>query len=431
MKRSWAILSILALILAAGLLQGWVFALAIVQLTLISAITALGLNIQWGYAGIFNVGVVGFTALGGVAALLIGHPPVQETISAGGAMINQAVLRMVLVIALVAIVARYSPSKIARNLLLIVILLGGYFFIRAQFSPAAEIIENTDAATTGFLGGLGWPVWFSWIVGAVFAAVAAWGIGKLTLPLRADYLAIATLGIGEIIVAMTRYENWMTRGVKNVTGLPRPVPYEIELQETDWFLGFCARFGLDPLSFSSIFVKLCYIGIFIAILLVLLWFAERALNAPWGRMVRAIRDNRDAASAMGKDVEWRHLQIFVLGSAVMGLAGAMLVTLDGQFTPNTYTPLRFTFLIWVMVIVGGSGNNWGAIVGAVFIWFFWVEAEKIGPMLMQYATVFLPSGELKSHLLSTAPQMRTLLMGVILLVTLRFAPKGFLPEQNR
>ena len=93
--------------------------------------------------------------------------------------------------------------------------------------------------------------------------------------------------------------------------------------------------------------------------------------------MRAIRDNETAAKATGKDVKGRHLQVFILGSAVVGVAGAMLTTLDGQFTPASYQPLRFTFLIWVMVIVGGSGNNWGAVLGGFVIWFFWIEAEPI------------------------------------------------------
>ena len=99
-------------------------------------------------------------------------------------------------------------------------------------------------------------------------------------------------------------------------------------------------------------------------------------------MMRAIRDNRDAAEAMGKDVTRRHLQVFVLGSAVVGIAGAMLVTLDGQFTPGAYNPLRYTFLIWVMVIVGGSGNNWGAVLGGFLIWYVWIMAEPAGSWLM-------------------------------------------------
>lgn len=89
---------------------------------------------------------------------------------------------------------------------------------------------------------------------------------------------------------------------------------------------------------------------------------------------------------MGKDVTKLHLRVFVLGSAVIGLAGAMLVTLDGQFTPTTYNPLRYTFLIWVMVIIGGSGNNWGAVLGGFFIWFFWIQAEPIGLWLIDAAT---------------------------------------------
>ena len=123
-----------------------------------------------------------------------------------------------------------------------------------------------------------------------------------------------------------------------------------------------------------------------------MWLAERALNSPWGRMMRAIRDNRDAAEAMGKDVTRRHLQVFVLGSAVVGVAGAMLVTLDGQFTPGSYNPLRFTFLIWVMVIVGGSGNNWGAVLGGFLIWFVWVMAEPVGTWLMATLTAGMDPG---------------------------------------
>ena len=76
---------------------------------------------------------------------------------------------------------------------------------------------------------------FSWAVGGLFAAGAAWLVGKIALGLRADYLAIATLGISEIIVAILKNEDWLTRGVKNVTGLPRPVPYEYNLQQTEWF----------------------------------------------------------------------------------------------------------------------------------------------------------------------------------------------------
>lgn len=420
-----------ALILAAGLLQGWVVALSIVQLCLISAIMSMGVNMQWGYAGIFNVGVVGFAALGGLAAVLIGHEPIAETIAAGGGGMLETLFRIFTLIVLFWVIGRYSQKGALRNALIILTAAFGYFWVRSSFGPAIGLIENTDAAKTGFLGGLGLPIMLSWVVGGVFAAIAAWGIGKMTLGLRSDYLAIATLGISEIIVAVIRNEYWLTRGVNNVSKLPRPVPYEVDLQSTDWFINFCARFNIDPQAFSSIFVKLCYIGLFTVVLIILFWLMHRAQNSPWGRMMRAIRDNRDAAEAMGKNVKLRHLQIFILGSAVIGIAGAMLTTLDGQLVPNQYNPLRFTFLIWVMVIVGGSGNNWGAVLGGFFIWFFWVEAERLGPLLMDGLTFFLPAGALKAHLVGSAEQMRLVVMGLILILTLRFAPRGLLPEEKR
>ena len=260
---------------------------------------------------------------------------------------------------------------------------------------------------------------------------AAWLIGKVALGLRADYFAIATLGIAEIVITVIKNEDWLGRGVKNVTGLDRPVPYEIDLQASPWFLDLVQWLGTDPVAGSSIFVKLCYAVLFALVLIAVVWLAERALNSPWGRMMRAIRDNEDAAAAMGKDVTRRHMQIFVLGAAVMGIAGAMLTTLDGQFTPGSYQPLRFTFLVWVMVIVGGSGNNWGAVLGGFLIWFLWIEAEPAAFWLMDAITAGLPEeNPLRAHLLDSAAYMRLIVMGLILLVVMRFSPRGIIPERR-
>ena len=135
---------------------------------------------------------------------------------------------------------------------------------------------------------------------------------------------------------------------------------------------------------------------------------------------------------MGKHVTAKHLQVFILGSAVIGVAGAMLTTLDGQFTPASYLPLRFTFLIWIMVIVGGSGNNFGSVLGGFIIWFFWVESEPLGLWLMDVITLPLESGNpLKTHLLESAAHMRLMTMGLLMLLMLRFAPEGLIPEIKR
>ena len=270
----------------------------------------------------------------------------------------------------------------------------------------------------------------SWAVGGLFAAGAAYLVGKLTLGLRSDYLAIATLGIAEIILAILKNENWLTRGVKNVTGLRRPISDERLLQQAPWVQDLAATFGSDVVTTAAIVARIGYALLFAVVLLVVLWLAEKALRSPWGRMMRAIRDNRDAAEAMGKDVTRRHLQVFVLGSAVVGVAGAMLVTLDGQFTPASYNPLRYTFLIWVMVIVGGSGNNWGAVLGGFLIWYVWVVAEPAGTWMMATITGGMEGGFWRDHLLAAAPHIRLLLMGVILLVVMRFAPQGLIPERT-
>lgn len=423
--------AMLLLLLLVGSLQSWSLALAILNLCLISAIMALGVNIQWGYAGLFNVGVMGFAALGGVACVLVSTPPVPAALAAGGGGILKAGgIALVTIAAVWFVVTR--PRLPFRRVIAAIVIAAGFFLARAVFDPAVEAIESVDSALTGYLGGLGLPILFSWIVGGLFAAGAAWIVGKVSLGLRSDYLAIATLGISEIIVAMLKNEDWLTRGVKNVTGLPRPVPYEVDLQQTAWFQSLAEMLGTTPIDLSSIAVKLCYAGLFAAVLLAILWLSETALRSPWGRMMRAIRDNAVAAGAMGKDVTRRHLQVFVLGSAVIGMAGAMLTTLDGQFTPASYQPLRFTFVIWVMVIVGGSGNNWGAVLGGFVIWFFWIESEPIGLWLMDVATAGMAADNpIRLHLLDSAAHMRLMTMGLILLLVLRFTPRGLIPEEKR
>ena len=313
---------------------------------------------------------------------------------------------------------------------MLAVLIVGFVAYRALFDPATDAIQKVNPALTGYLGGLGLPIVLAWPVGGLLAAGAAWVIGKTALGLRSDYLAIATLGIAEIIIAVLKNEDWLARGVKNVIGLPRPVPFEIDLQQDPGFIDRATGLGFDVTTASTLYVKLLYGAMFAAVLIVVLVLAQLALHSPWGRMMRAIRDNEVAARAMGKDVTRRHLQIFVLGSAVCGMAGAMMTTLDGQLTPASYQPLRYTFLIWVMVIVGGSGNNFGAVLGGFLIWFLWVQVEPIGAAVMDLVTAGMADGSaLKTHLQNSVAQMRLLTMGVILLVVLRFAPRGLLPER--
>ena len=418
------------LILLTGFLQSWNSALLILNMGLISAIMSLGVNLQWGFAGLFNVGVMGFVALGGLATVLVSMPPVTEAWSAGGLRTLLGLMIGVASLWLTSLAIARLPSGKAKILGIIAGLIVGFFVFRFVFDGGVSAIEAVNPASTGYLGGLGLPILLAWPAGGLLAAGVAWIIGKTALGLRSDYLAIATLGIAEIILAIMKNEDWLARGVKNVIGLPRPVPFEVDLQNNPDFVATASDLGMNAVTASSIYVKLCYAGLFTVVLLLLLWMAQNALRSPWGRMMRAIRDNETSAEAMGKDVTKRHLQIFVLGSAICGIAGAMMTTLDGQLTPAGYQPLRYTFLIWVMVIVGGSGNNFGAVLGGFVIWFFWVQVEPIGGFLMQAITSGMEDGSpLKQHLISSVAHMRLFTMGLILLLVLRFSPKGLIPEK--
>jgi branched-chain amino acid transport system permease protein len=419
------------LFILTGVLQSWNLSLNILNLALLSAIMAIGVNIQWGYAGLFSTGIVGSVALGGLAVALISAKPVPEGWAAGGPRILGALLFAAVAMALAVWLYRRLKPGASRLLALALFLVVAFFIYRLLLDPAVIAVEANNPAQAGNIGGLGLNSLVAWPVGALLAAAAAWVIGKIALGLREDYLAIATLGIAEIVITVLRNEDWLARGVKNLIDLPRPwpVPKEVDLQVNPAFLEPVASMGLDPVTASTILVKLLYAGLFSVVLVLLVWGCERALNSPWGRTVRAIRDNEISAAAMGKDVKFRHLQIFIIGSAVVGLAGAMMTSMEGQLTPPSYLPLRFTFLIWVMVIVGGSGNNWGSILGGLLIGWLYLAVEFLGPQMMEIITAGLPAGDLKDHLQDTAAHMRLLTLGVVLLLVLRFAPKGLIPEK--
>ena len=236
---------VIGLIAATGFLQSWNVALGILNMGLISAIMALGVNMQWGYAGLFNVGVMGFVALGGLGAVIVAMPPVNEAWAAGGIRMIAALAVGVGTIVGGIFAWRRMVDGLLRILALIAILIVGFVIFRSLFDAAAEAIEKVDPAVSGYLGGLGLPIVLSWPVGAALAAGAAWIVGKTALGLRSDYLAIATLGIAEIIIAILKNEDWLARGVKNVIGLPRPVPYEIDLQNDPNFVERMAGWGFD------------------------------------------------------------------------------------------------------------------------------------------------------------------------------------------
>ena len=449
-KEIIAIAVMVLLFIFVGFAQSWSLSLSILNMCIISAVMSMGINMQWGYAGIFNVGIMGFTALGGLAAVLVSYSPVGEAWRVGGFGMLISLFLLISLVLCVFFINKLVNKKPQKYWLIVFVIILGIIIINLFYKPAVQAIEAVNPATTGFLGGMGLPIIFSWIVGGLFAAAVAFIIGKITLGLRSDYLAIATLGISEIIIAILKHEDWLSRGVKNVIGLKRPVPYEINLQQTDWFISLVSYLNktyllnfsdleekqnalrLLVINASGIFVKLNYAFLFSVVLLLILYLANKAQISPWGRMMRAIRDNEVSANAMGKDIVKRHLQIFVIGSAVVGISGAMLITLDGLFTPASFQPLRYTFLIWIMVIVGGSGNNLGSILGGFIIWFVWIEAAPLSQYIIELFTLGLDQeNKFKLHLIDSIPYFRYLIMGSVLLLIMRYRPGGILPEKIR
>ncbi|MGA7971498.1 MAG: branched-chain amino acid ABC transporter permease [Pseudolabrys sp.] len=423
--------AVAAVYLIVGFYQSWPLCLAILNDALIVAVMALGVNMQWGYAGLFNIGVAGFFGLGGLAVVLISMPIDAATWAAGTPRILFAFAVGAAAIYAAAKFYRKMARGFARDITILIVLTAGFFLFRYLADPAIEAVEAVTPASTGNIGGLGLPVILSWLVAGLFAAGAGWAVAKTALGLRSDYLAIATLGIGQIIIAILMNEDWLDRGVKNIIGIGRwPVPREVVLQQQPWFISFAHSMGTDVRTASTVLVGTCFAALFVVVLLILLTLAELSLKSPWGRMMRAIRDNEHAAEAMGKDVKRRHLQVFVLGSAVIGIAGALYVMLHGLMAPQSYNdPLRYTFLIWAMVILGGSGNNWGAVIGALIIMLMWDEAESVGPALLGFITEPMAAGALKQHLIDSAVQMRLPVVGLVLLLVLRFSPRGLIPEK--
>ena len=383
------------------------------------ALVALGLNVQFGYGGLFNFGILGFVMIGGFAVTFVSYP-VSKTFWTGEGPIW-------LLRALVAFAAGFALVWGARRLplkggwkaaLMVLCYFIAYVVYRSQIDPAANYIEKHD----GFIGGLGLHPVLGWIFGGILAGGVAWIIGKIALGLRSDYLAIATIGISEIIRALIKNADWLTRGTLTVSPIPWPVPTPGDYQDH----------GVAP-AVSFIYARGGYLALALVVVAIVMFLIQRAYGGAWGRMMRAIRDNFIAANSMGKNVTARQLELFVLGAVLMGIGGAMLVSMLQIFDPGSYQPINHTFLFWVMVIVGGAGNNWGALLGAMLIYLVYTLSGPLSQALF-YAisgwTTQLGWGAIPD-IDSRSLQMRVFVLGVVIVLALRYAPKGLIPEVVR
>lgn len=378
------------------------------------AVLALGLTIQWGYAGVFNAGVMGFMAVGAFVTMLFSFSINDEFWSSEGpgalAGLGVQVLLLAIVIAALTQLHRFGISQRIKTACLLTALIIAFFVFNNAVEPVARVIEGQ----AGFIGGFGLPVIVGWIAGGIAAAFVAYGIGKACLGLRSDYLAIATLGFAEIIKAILKNADWLTRGTLTVSPLPWPVP--------------------TPNDIGFVLARSAYLSLMAVIVVAMFLLLQRAYHAPWGRMMRAIRDNEVAAAAMGKDVNFRRLEIFVLGSGLIGIGGAALTTFGRIFDPAGFHPLKNTFVIWVMVLVGGAGSNLGAIFGATAIYIIWTMSEPLTlfvfDVVANYGTEWF-NWEPPADLAARALQTRVFLIGLTITIALRYVPHGLIPEDAR
>ncbi|HET7409648.1 MAG TPA: branched-chain amino acid ABC transporter permease [Paracoccaceae bacterium] len=262
----------------------------------------------------------------------------------------------------------------------------------------------TTPVSENHIGGIGVPIPVAMALAMVFSAAIAWGTAKVCIRLRADYLAIATIGIAEILRLIFKNELWATNGPRGVSQIPKafdglPQPWDM----------------------------IAFLGMVLGIVAVIYLLLQRAQASPWGRVMSAIRDNEEAASAVGKDVEAFRMESFVLGAALMGLGGALLAQYLRQIGPNVSDPLTATFLVWVMLIAGGSGNNRGALLGAFLLWAVWSMTQIVSSYLPNEAVVF---GWEIDNLQIRSAYFRVFLIGLILQFILQLRPQGILPERR-
>jgi branched-chain amino acid transport system permease protein len=287
------------------------------------ALICLGLNLQWGQTGLFNVGVAGFVAVGAYASAIL-------------------------------------------------------------TTPASDM----------HLGGFGLPIVVGWMGAMAASGAIALAVGAVTLRLRADYLAITTFGVAVVIHLVALNAQPLTGGPFGIGFIPRA------------FEGLADR----PLAFGA-----CNLAIAIATTLGVYLALERLARSPWGRVLRAIREDETAAVSLGKSVVRYRLQAFAIGGAIMGLGGAVQAHFIGFIAPNNYLP-NFTFQVWAMLIIGGAGNNRGAMLGALLVWALWsVSGGSI--------SAFVPAA-----MQARASALQLVAIGAGLCLVLLVRPRGLLGE---
>lgn len=284
------------------------------------------------------------------------------------------------------------------------------FFMVGAYTGAIVTKDPASGTFVEYVGGFGEFLspdfldageWLPFIVGIGAAGLASGSLALVlsvpTLRLREDYLAIATIGIAEFLRRVVIEEKSLVNGTNAMVGIPGPL--DSYFDPGDW--------------------KYAFLVMVIVFLALLLLAVERGIRSPWGRVLRALREDETVTAASGKNVFAFKMQGFVLGAIIMGMGGAVFGYGRGSVGPETFDHFFATFLFWAMLVVGGSGNNWGAIVGAFVVWGVWTISLQLNgydlPGVLQVRIFFI----------------RDLLIGSTIVLFLLLRPQGLIPEQRR
>ncbi|WP_406857145.1 branched-chain amino acid ABC transporter permease [Alsobacter sp. KACC 23698] len=248
------------------------------------------------------------------------------------------------------------------------------------------------AYTSALLVLAGYPIALGVIAAAAAAAVLAYPLGVLCLRLRADYLAIVTLSFSEIVRIVLISEEWLTNGTRGLAGIPRP------------FSGL----GRPDLA---------YFALVAGVLVVCLLVVRKLTDSPFGRLIRAVRDDEDAVRSVGKDPASLKVKVLMLGGGLAGLAGAFYAHYVTYISPDQFLPI-ITFYVWIAMIMGGAGTRSGAVVGAALLLVFLEGSRFLRDVVPVVSEVQMAS-------------LRLAVIGLALVLFMLYRPQGLIPDRSR
>jgi ABC-type branched-subunit amino acid transport system permease subunit len=236
----------------------------------------------------------------------------------------------------------------------------------------------------------GYPFWLGLLCGIVIAGITGFLVSIPALRLREDYLAIATIAFGEIIRLFLLNERWLTRGPIGLRGIPRP------LKDV-------------PMDYQTFYLLFSF-----AFLVVVFLFLHRVISSPFGRVLKAIREDELVAQSLGKNTFRFKAQAFVLGSSIASIAGSLFAHYLTFISPDMFMP-TVTFAVWTMVVVGGRGNALGVVAGAALIQFM----ERTTRIMKDIADIGVEPVNL-----------RMVLLGLLLILFIMYRPQGIFMEKK-